>query len=353
MKTNAVTIAGYYGFGNAGDELILASLIEQIRRETPGCRIVVLSRNPEETRRRYAVDAVDRWQPWQWVGPLLQSRRFLLGGGGLLQETTGPWNYFYYLGLVVTAKLMGCRTELRAIGVDAIKISLNRLITRLVFNHFVDHVSVRDSDSQRALEASGVRRTIFRAADPVFQLPVRAPAAIEPRIALALGPWDRRPGWEQDIAFLCDRIARELNVPVDLIVFYPHQDLAVCRKVAQTALSHPIVRVWENPEDLLEWIPTYALVLGMRFHALAIAALHERPFIGWGFQKKVLSLCRDFGQPLWTFERGWDEEAVFRQIKESWKHRETLSHRYRPLLEEFKSPVQIAKDVLKIYPALI
>lgn len=353
MKTNAIVIAGYYGFGNAGDELILASLVEQIRRESPLCRITVFSRNPEDTRKRYVVEAVDRWQPWQWIGPLMKARRFMLGGGGLLQETTGPWNYVYYLGLVVLAKLLGCRTELRAIGVDAIKRGSNRLMTRIVFNYFVDHVSVRDSDSQRALEAAGVRRTIFRVADPVFQLPVRTPVPIEPRIALAAGPWAQRIGWDHDLALLCDRVQQELDVPVDLIAFYPDQDLPICRKVAQAAQSHPIVRVWENPEDLLEWIPSYTLVMGMRFHALAIAALHERPFIGWGFQKKVHSLCRDFGQPLWTFERGWDEESVFRQIKESWKHRETLSHRYRPLLEELKSPAQIAKDVLKIHPALI
>ncbi len=353
MKTNSIVIAGYYGFGNAGDELILASLVEQLRLESPRCQVVILSRNPEETRRRYVVEAVDRWKPWQWIAPLLKSPRFMLGGGGLLQETSGPWNYVYYLGLVVIAKLMGCRSELRAMGVDPIKHGFNRWLTRCVFNHFVDHVSVRDSDSQRALEAAGVRRTIFRVADPVFQLPVRTPHTMEPRMGLALAPWPKRPGWDHDVALLIDRLQTELQAPVDLLVFYPDQDLALSRHVALASTTHPIVRAWENPEDLLEWVPTYALMIGMRFHALAIAALHERPFIGWGYQKKVLTLCRDFGQPMWTFERGWDEELVFRQIKEAWRHRDTLAHKYKPILPEFKSSTQQAKDVLKIHPALI
>ena len=195
MKKNAAVLAGYYGFGNAGDELILASLIEQIRRESPLCQITVFSRNPVETQKRFTVRSVDRWQPWAWVIPMMTSRRFILGGGGLLQETSGPWNYVYYLGLVVLAKLLGCRTELRAMGVDPVKYGMNRLITRVVFNYFVDWVSVRDSDSQRALEAAGVRRSILRSSDPVFQLTL--PPAVPPsaeRLAIAAGPWKKRPG---------------------------------------------------------------------------------------------------------------------------------------------------------------
>lgn len=353
MKTNTLLIAGYYGFGNAGDELILSSLIEQVRRESPGWTLVVMSSRPEQTRRLYTVKAVDRWRPWEWIVPLLRARRFWLGGGGLLQETTGPWNYVYYLGLVILAKLFGCRTELRAIGVDPIKRGANRALTRLTFNHFVDHVSVRDDDSQRALEAAGVRRTIYQMPDPVFQLPARRAAAIQDRIALALAPWSRRPGWDHDVALLIDRIRNELQVPVDLVVFYPNQDDPVSRQVASLVRSPLTVKTWDRPDELLDWISSYALVVGMRFHALAIAALHQRPFVGWGFQKKVHTLCRDFGQPVWSFERGWDEESVFRQIRESWRQRESLALRYQATLRDTLTSIPRQKDVLKIHPVLL
>ena len=94
---------------------------DQFRAQEPQCRVIVLSNDPEGTRRRFEVDAVNRWKFWDWMGPLRRSRRFLLGGGGLLQEDTGPWNHVYYLTLVLVAKLFGARTEVRAIGVDPIQ----------------------------------------------------------------------------------------------------------------------------------------------------------------------------------------------------------------------------------------
>src|SRR5262249_21653668 len=137
----SVVLAGYFGFGNAGDELILLSLIRQRRQESPLGPITVLSNQPEQTAQHFGVQALNRWHPWTWIGALGKSETFLLGGGGLLQESTGPWNYVYYLSLLALAKLMGCRTEVRAAGVDPIGRWWNAALTRFTFNHLVDYVS--------------------------------------------------------------------------------------------------------------------------------------------------------------------------------------------------------------------
>src|SRR5581483_10842407 len=109
------------------------------------------------------------------------------------------------------------------------------------------------------------------------------------------------------------------------------------QRAAQLA-SHGIrVRKWEQPEELLQWIGEYQLIVSMRYHALALAAMAEKPFIGWGFHKKVRSICKEFGQPVWSFERGWDAEAVFRQIGESWRHRDILPQRFRARLPDLRS----------------
>ena len=72
-------IAGYYGFGNAGDELLLRSLIDQFRNQDPQREVIVLSNNPDETSRHFSIRAVNRWKPWAWIGPFSQARRLLLG----------------------------------------------------------------------------------------------------------------------------------------------------------------------------------------------------------------------------------------------------------------------------------
>ena len=284
---------------------------------------------------------------------MLRARRFILGGGGLLQESSGPWNHLYYLSMVILAKLLGSRTEARALGVDPANRWFNRLWTRLTFNHFVDFVSVRDSDSQLALEICGVTIRIARVPDLVFQLPSPPPSEQKDRLALAVAPWRARPGWEQDLALLCDRLAPALKVSVELLCFFPAEDEIVAEKAA--ALADPPLRVrrWEEPDNLRLWMAEYDLVVGMRYHALALAALAEKPFVGWGFQRKVRSICRDFGQPLWSFERGWEADAVFRQVCEAWRHRDILPHRYRPRLAQLRSPAPTLHEVPRIFPSQV
>jgi len=296
---------------------------------------------------------VGRWSPLEWSRAFSRARRFILGGGGLLQETSGPWNYAYYLTLVLMARLFGCRTEVRAIGVDPVEWRLNRWWTRFVFNHCVDSISVRDSDSQLALEGIGVMRPIFRTPDLVFQLPLPPAPKERDRIALVVSPWPQRPGWGQDIALLADRIVEQLKVSVDLLVFYPDQDEALSQKAAQTASHGITVRRWEQPEDLLQWIGEYQLVVGMRYHALVLAAMAEKPFIGWGFEKKIRSICREFGQAVWTFERGWDADAVFRQIGESYRHRDILPQRFRARLPQLRAAKPVLNDVPRIHPSTV
>lgn len=352
MKRDSVVVAGYFGFGNAGDELILRAMIDSIYKEIGNARVIVFSRHPQETQLHLGVEAVDRWKPWQWIPAFLSARRFILGGGGLLQESTGSLNHIYYLSLVILAKLLGARTEVRAIGVDPVQRQFNRWLTSIVFNHFVDYVSVRDTDSQRSLETTGVRRPVLRTADPVFQLTIEKRKS-EDCMAFAISPWARRPGWDQDLALFFKRLVTHLHVSIDILAFYPAEDEDLAQRVAQLAGMNVRYRSWSKPEELLTFISDYALVVGMRYHALALAALAEKPFIGWGYQRKVRSLCREFGQPLWTFERGWESDAVYRQISETWRQRDILPHRYQENLPEMKSPIPMLKDVPRIFPSQV
>ncbi len=312
----SIVIAGYYGFGNAGDELILLSLICRFQKESPGDSIVVLSKTPRETRDAFGVGACDRWRPWTWVRPFLEAKRFALGGGGLLQESSGPWNHLYYLSLVMAASLFGCRTEVIAIGVDPIKGRANRFLTRFVLNHWADDLSVRDEDSRQALRDAGVRSPISIQADPVSDLTLERSTASRDRIGLVVSPSKANPRWAYEVSQFCDRISEQLKIPVDFLVFFPYEDEVYTREIAaiSTAVTH--VRVWQKPEDLLTWITEYRLVIATRFHALVLAASSGIPFIGWGAQKKVASFCRAHHMPYMNTELIWNEDEQFSQVAE-------------------------------------
>jgi polysaccharide pyruvyl transferase CsaB len=315
VKQNAVVIAGYYGFGNAGDELILHSLVARIRRQDPEPTITVLSRRPEQTRRDFNVLAVNRWLPWSWIAPLASAREFWLGGGGLLQESTGPWNYAYYLGLLLLAKVLRCRTVVRAIGIDPPKSAFNRALTRWTLEHAADEVSVRDDESHRALRKLGVQRFLDVVQDPIFDLEPPSVPVQPKRIGLSIVAWPAQASWVSDVAALCDLLAERLGVTVELFAFFPDQEDPLIRSVAQKCRRPVIYEPSVKPQELPDCIARCSVVIGMRYHALALAVLAGRPFIGWGYQRKVRSLCRQFNRPFRSFEQVWNPELILQEIE--------------------------------------
>ena len=57
-KSKTVLIAGYYGYGNTGDEAILATMIFDLQITFPKVDICVISENPEETIKIHKVEAI-------------------------------------------------------------------------------------------------------------------------------------------------------------------------------------------------------------------------------------------------------------------------------------------------------
>jgi polysaccharide pyruvyl transferase WcaK-like protein len=80
MATTLV-IAGYYGFGNWGDEAALAVLIRYLREALPHARIVVLSHDPAQTARLHGTEAINRWNLFEVHRALARASGFLLGPG--------------------------------------------------------------------------------------------------------------------------------------------------------------------------------------------------------------------------------------------------------------------------------
>ena len=53
-----ILISGYYGFGNTGDEAILAAICRDLRAVQPGVKLTVLSGDPGATRSMHRVSSI-------------------------------------------------------------------------------------------------------------------------------------------------------------------------------------------------------------------------------------------------------------------------------------------------------
>ena len=58
---SAVSFIRILWFYNVGDEAILQSIIKALHEEDPTLELVVLSNDPDYTRKMYGVEAVNRW----------------------------------------------------------------------------------------------------------------------------------------------------------------------------------------------------------------------------------------------------------------------------------------------------
>ncbi len=152
-----ITVGGYYGFGNPGDEETLRLLISDIKNEYPETRVTVLSRSPC----KFAY-SVNRNSLSDIRRELSESEIFILGGGSLIQDATSVRSLFYYCELIKLAHKMGCRVMMLGCGIGP----LNHRKYASEALRLCSYISVRDENSARILHEMDIPCT--RGADRVL-----------------------------------------------------------------------------------------------------------------------------------------------------------------------------------------
>ncbi|HHV57631.1 MAG TPA: polysaccharide pyruvyl transferase CsaB [Firmicutes bacterium] len=335
-----VVLSGYFGFGNAGDEAILAATVAALRRVVPAVEITVLSGNPAETAAAYGVAAVERGNLSAVRQALRQADLLVSGGGSLLQDVTSNRSIPYYLGIVALAKVYGKKVMLYGNGVGPVRGRLNRLLVRCLGN-LVDQITVRDAGSAAVLAELGVTRPpIEVTADAVFTLAPAGREAAEavlaragvpagrPRLGISVRPWQRLEGYKAALARAAELFAAAEGVEV---VFLPMQhpgDLEVSREVA-ALMRRPAWVVAERcaVPTVMALYGAMDLVLGMRLHALIFAALQGVPHLGVVYDPKVASFLQIAGQPVAGTVEDLDPEQAAAALTRVWReHEATRAH---------------------------
>jgi polysaccharide pyruvyl transferase CsaB len=300
-----VILSGYFGFNNAGDEAILASMIETLKTEIPGINMIVLSNNPEQTQKQYHVQAVNRWRLDLIIPYLRTCDLFISGGGSLLQDVTGPKSILYYLGLNWLAQVFRRRVMLYAQGIGPVKRNWARKLLARIING-VDLVSVRDQASKDDLISMGVSKpSIYVTADPVLgwkremgetavEILCRAKVDESRCIGVCLREWEGLN--KAELAQVCDFIVKKGY----RVVFFPFHfpaDIAPCREVAKQ-MDQKSYLIKENltPGEMMDTIGKMHAVIGMRLHALIMAAAQGVPFVPISYDPKIERFAAQMGQ---------------------------------------------------------
>ncbi len=314
MGQRQVVLCGYYGYGNGGDEALLAALLQMLPRQVAP---LVLSGNPVQTTQLHQVRSCDRYSPSTVLQALRSSEAFIWGGGSLIQDVTSALSPFYYLGLMGLAQRLGLRTIAWGQGIGPLQRPLATWTARQVFGGCTA-ISVRDRASAALLSHWNLPFVI--APDPVWALEATPVAGLgdlpAPRIAVALRSHpqltpERLHNLAQALAML--QIATQTCIL--LLPFQPAQDLAIAEAIQPHLPGPNRILTLSNPRELKGVFQGVEMAIAMRLHALIMAATEGCRCFALSYDPKVNYLMTELNLP------GWDLTALPtdpNQISHAW-----------------------------------
>jgi polysaccharide pyruvyl transferase CsaB len=360
VKQPRFTISGYYGFRNAGDEAVLAGLIQAFKAASPGAQptLTALSIDPDDTRRRHGIASLHRYRAKELIAGIRDCDAFLSGGGSLLQDVTSAHGIYYYLGVVRIAQILGKRTMFAAQGIGPLLRPRTRSLVAGVANR-LDAITVRDPESAELLREIGVRRPVQVTADPALLLPgeTRAQAGEGP-VTISLRSWVQSD--QQLPAVLARACSSALpGASLGTLAMQPSQDEQVLeqfrrewhlisgQEATEFAGSGPEI---ERLPAIVQQIASSRLVIGMRLHALILAAGAGVPAVALAYDPKIQSFMRSTGQEdaVVDLDAGSDAvgAAIARVAGDLPGRTERLRQRIPVLREAAVRNAQVALDLL-------
>jgi polysaccharide pyruvyl transferase CsaB len=328
-----ILLSGYYGFGNLGDEAILAGTVAALRRRLPTAEITALSARPEATGALYAVRAVRRWHgPTLWH-ELGRTDLLVQGGGGLIQDSTSARSPLYYLGLLVGAHLRRKPFVIFAQGLGPLRGRIARAATRSLFARAAA-VTVRDAASAQLLGEMGLRREVTVCGDAALLLqPARAdsvaaylpPHDSRPVVGLALRQAPGAEGLIEGGIAAAHRLQEAADARIVVMAFNERDDAPLAARAAQElgAVQVPQGGPSASRPSPAEWMALTGqldLVIAMRLHAAIFAAAMARPFVGLSYDPKVAAFAQSAGAV--SVGKGTPPAEVGRAVEGAWHTRE-------------------------------
>ena len=298
-------ISGYYGFQNIGDDAMLMSIINDLRKFKQDIKILILSKIPSGTTKDYDVESISRINPFRVYFAMKNAKVFIYGGGNLLQDNTSTRSLLFYLGTVWLAKKMRLKVMFYANGIGPLKKKINRLLTKKIMNK-VDVITLREKLSYSELKHMEISKPrILLTADSALTVmdshdidseSILKSMGIDTTLPLIGFSLRKYPGhekfvhekYENVIAKLADHMSEKFGLfPVFFPMQYPN-DILILKNVAAKMNNKSFV-----VEEKLNVFETYGIIsgmdmlVGMRLHALVFSAGAGVPMLGLVYDPKI------------------------------------------------------------------
>ena len=367
-----ILISGYYGFNNIGDESILKAVVGSLKKGLSAdgeVRITVLSKDPEGTKARYAVESANRKSVPVIIKEVAKCDLLISGGGSLLQDVTSRKSILYYLFIMWLARLFGKDYFVYSQGIGPINSGFNRRLTARILKHAAG-IAVRDEASAEFLKEIGIPESkVAVTADPVLSLP---PAdknigreilikegldagSNEPLVGFAIREKKTDSDFVDELAKAIKAIVTERGCKAVLIPFFYNEDMAVLdalrARLAAEGLSDRICAVSHKylSGEMMSIIGNMDILVGVRLHSLIHAAIMGVPMIGISYDPKINSFMKSLGLRAISSVYDFTAEYFMEEFDKTWNRREEMKNEILSSVEVLKKKLDTNEEmILKI-----
>lgn len=327
MEKYKIVISGYYGFRNAGDEAMLYAILRSLRLIAPDAEITVISGRPEETARQFHVRAIHRFGGFSIAKSLLSCDLLISGGGSLLQDVTSSRSLLYYLSIIWAGILLRKKVFLYGQGIGPLRRQwVCSLLTHVLSR--ADAITVRDEKSHQFLDKLGVTAPVYTTADSVLSLPevplaegraILSEAGVPEGkriIGISVRNWLQAETWMARFSKYIEKIQQEDAAIVFIPMQCPEDGMTAERICPRPGPHTYFLSCSYTAPELMSIIGNLDMLVGMRLHALVLAALMHVPLLGISYDPKIDNFLHAIGRQAVCPVTAFDEETLYNKTME-------------------------------------
>ncbi|MFA5891155.1 MAG: polysaccharide pyruvyl transferase family protein [Actinomycetota bacterium] len=331
-STGSIAVLGYYGRGNAGDELILAGLAERL----PDTDLRVIGYDAAGVAAGHNLPAVNIADLDAARELIAGASAFVIGGGGLIHDyalrsddasawlsgEARPRSLAAIALLAATAARAGVPVGIYGIGIGPLETSLGRALARYVAETAA-FISVRDEGSAEILRECGFRGDLLVGADPTLTITRPDPAGVLSELTgleyvfVAARRWPNAPDdFPSRLAALLDQTIERFGVRAVFLAFQAPgagaDDAAMHRAIADRMRRRDAALHLDGLDHngLLCALAGARAGIGMRLHASILANSFGVPTIGIAYDPKIRAHYRQVGRDALAFGLDFQVEAA-------------------------------------------
>lgn len=344
-----IVLSGYYGFDNIGDEAVLYSIITSLKREIPNVKIIVLSNNPEKTKKMYHVESVNRWKLPEITKVIKESDILISGGGSLLQDVTSGKTIPYYLAIIKIAQFFKKKVIFYSQGVGPVNKDFNKKLIKHVVNK-VDGIYVRDKGSKQLLKDIGIKKDIGVALDPVLGIQVPNKVERTKTVGVYIRPWQDEAHDSNLIDSLIPALAWliEQGYKICMIPMHYEQDKDIANLLGKKLIEKTgqqeaveVINELLTIEEVVDKTARFELVIGMRLHSLIIAAANQVPIVAISYDPKVTQFMKEVNVPYCLDSKSLNKNTVLETIQKAERTRERQAEQLGKILETKRERIDL------------